>query len=139
MAEPMIEFVEISDALIAKIAEADKRIDELSDQLRGAEYAKQSLLDEAVAGIAAFKVGQEVSAYGKRYRITKVQGEKFGLHGHRPKVWLRYFGERLKVNGESMGRQARLYEISAITTNSDGSWDQMMPYELDDIEKRSEP
>ena len=115
MAEPMTEFVEVSDDLIAKIAEADKRIDELSDQLREAEHSKQSLLDGAVADIATFKVGQEVLSYGKRYRITKMQGEQFGLQGHRAKVWLRYFGERLKVNGEPMGRARRLYEISALT------------------------
>jgi hypothetical protein len=115
MAEPMTEFIEISDDLIAKIAEADRRIEELSDQLRGAEYAKQSLLDNAVVDIATFKVGQEVLSYGKRYRVTKVQGEQFGLQGHRAKIWLRYFGERLKVSGEPMGREKRLYEISELT------------------------
>lgn len=114
MAEPMTEFVEISDDLIVGIAEADKRISELSDQLQQAEHAKQSLLDDAVNSIATFKVGQEVLSYGKHYRITKVQGEQFGLQGHRAKVWLRYSGERLKVNGEPMGRERRLYEITAL-------------------------
>lgn len=122
MTEPVTEFVEISDGLIAKIAEADKRIDDLLDQLRGAECAKQSLLDSAVTDIATFKVGQEVLSYGKRYRITKVRGEQFGLQGHRAKIWLRYFGERLKVNGESMGRERRLYDISSLfpTTKAQG-------------------
>lgn len=89
MAEPMTEFVNISDDLIAQIAGADERISGLTDQLRRAEYEKQQLLDNAVAEIAAFKVGQEVLSYGKRYRITKVSGEQFGLQGHRAKIWLR--------------------------------------------------
>lgn len=115
MAEPVTEFLEISDNLMARIAEADSRISELADQLRVAEHAKQQLLDVAVSDIAAFKVGQEVLSYGKRYRITKVQGEQFGLQGHRAKIWLRYFGERLKVSGEPMGRERRLYDISALS------------------------
>lgn len=114
MAEQTREFVEIGDFLIARIGEADKRISELSDQLRLAEHAKQQLLDVAVSDIAAFKVGQEVLSYGKRYRITKVSGEQFGLQGHRAKIWLRYLGERLKVNGETTGRERRLYEITAL-------------------------
>ena len=111
--EPITEFVEISDDLIAKIAQADKRIEELADQLRGAEHAKQNLLDDAVRDIATFTVGQEVLSYGKLYRVTKVQGTQFGLQGQRAKVWLHYFGERLKVNGEPMGRERQLYDATA--------------------------
>lgn len=114
MAEPMAEFVNISDDLMTQIASADERISGLIDQLRQAEHEKQELLDNAIANIATFKAGQEVVSYGKRYRITKVFGEQFGLQGHRAKIWLRYSGERLKVNGEPTGRERRLYEISAI-------------------------
>lgn len=114
MAEPITEFVEISDALITQIGEADRQIENLSNQLRVAEYAKQSLLDSAVVDIATFKVGQEVLSYGKRYRITKIRGEQFGLQGHRAKIWLRYYGERLKVSGEPTGRERRLYDIAPL-------------------------
>ena len=111
----MTEYVEMTEYLAACLAEADEQIDALSDQLRKAEHDRQKLLDKAVAEIAEFTVGQEVLSYGKRYRVTKVSGEQFGLTGNKPKVWLRYSGEKLKVSGEPMGREKRLYEISALT------------------------
>lgn len=114
----MTEFVEISEYLAARITEADERVDELSDQLHKAQHERQKLLDDAVREIAEFTVGQEVLSFGKRYRVTRVFGEEFGLQGHRAKIWLRYSGDKLKINGEPTGRERRLYDISALSTQS---------------------
>lgn len=118
----MTEFIEMSDELASLLVAAESRISDAADQLRTAEHARQRLLDDAVSGIAEFKVGQMVLSHGKRYRITRVSGEEFGISGHRSKVWLRYSGEKLKINGEPMGRARRLYDITAVSeTDAEGS------------------
>lgn len=112
------DFVEMSDDLASALSDVNQRIDGLSDQLRAAEHQKQQLLDNAVAPLAEFEVGATVIADGRKCRITKVSGETFGLTGQRPKVWLRYHGERLKVDGSAMGRERRLYEIQQLPAES---------------------
>lgn len=78
----------------------------------------QRLLDEAIARIAEFRVGQTVLCYERKHRITKVSGEVFGIMGQRPKIWLRYHGERVKADGSLMGREKRLYDIKQIQEQS---------------------
>jgi len=115
----MTEYVEMTKDLAARIAQADEFVNALSDQLRKAEHDRQTLLDDAVKEIAQFTVGQEVISYGKRYRVTRVFGEEFGLQGHKPKIWLRYLGQKLKANGEPIGRERRLYEIASLSSTLD--------------------
>lgn len=108
------DYVEISDGLAEKLKTAAEHVDGLYDQLRKAQSYQQQLLDEAVEPIAQFRVGQDVTSYGRRYRITKVIGEQFGLQGHAAKIWIRYHGEKVKVDGSTMGRERRLYEIAPV-------------------------
>lgn len=110
----MTDYVEITDGLAEKLKTASEHVDDLSDQLRAAQSYQQQLLDEAVAGIAEFKVGQDVISYGKRYRITKIKGEQFGLQGHASKIWIHYLGEKVKVDGSTMGRERRVYEMTSV-------------------------
>lgn len=106
------DYVEISDGLAENLKTAAAHVDALYDQLYKAQSFQQQLLDEAVMPIAQFKVGQDVISYGKRYRITKVKGEQFGLESHTARIWIRYHGERVKVDGSTMGRERRLYEMT---------------------------
>lgn len=94
------DYVKITSELADQLAAADSRIDDLHDQLRAAESAKQELLNSAVASKAQFKVGDDVIARGRsRYRVTKVLGEHWQVGKMRPLIQLKYYGQRVKVDG----------------------------------------
>lgn len=95
------DYVEITVELAAQLAAADSRIDDLHNQLRIAESAKQELLNSAVASKAQFKVGDDVIARGSRsrYRVTKVLGEHWQVGKMKPLIQLKYYGQRVKVDG----------------------------------------
>lgn len=105
------EHVEMSDELHAALKDANDRIDQIFSLLHAAQTERQRLLNDAVAPLAEFKVGDEVIGHGQRYRITSITGEEFGLTGHRAKVWLRYHGQRVKVDGSLTGREKRIYDL----------------------------
>lgn len=115
------EYVEMTPELIAACDAADRRVNELYEQLRQAEAAKQKILDNAVASIAEFKVGEEVAQGSGRYRIERIRGESFGITGSTPKVWLRYEGSKLKKDGSTFGSRRRLYDPQSITPKGEKS------------------
>lgn len=93
------DYIEVTPELAIALREANARVEDLYDQTRAAEAAQQELLDSAVANMARFKKGEDVIARGHRYRVTKVQGEYFEMKGMSASVRLKYYGQRVKVNG----------------------------------------
>lgn len=95
------DYVEITSELADQLAAADTRINDLYDQLRAAESSKQELLNSAIADKAQFKVGNDVIARGSRsrYRVTKVLGEHWQVGKMKPLIQLKYYGQRVKVDG----------------------------------------
>lgn len=95
------DYVEVTAELAILLAAADSHIDDLHDQLRAAESAKQELLNSAIADKAQFKVGDDVIARGSRsrYRVTKVLGEYWQIGKMKPLIQLKYYGQRVKVDG----------------------------------------
>lgn len=93
------DYVEITPELAANLTAVDSKIDDLHDQLRAAESAKQELLNSAIADKARFKVGDDVIARGSRYRVTKVQGDYWQVTKMKPLIQLKYYGQRVKVDG----------------------------------------
>lgn len=109
------KFVEMSPELAEALDAAARRADELRDQLVDAENAEQRLLDDAVASITEFKVGDDVMQSGTRYRVERVRGEAFRYAEMQPKVILSYYGSRVKKDGSTFGRRQRLYDPKPIS------------------------
>lgn len=93
------DYIEVTPELAAALSNANAHVENLYNELRAAEAAQQELLDAAVADKARFKKGEDVIARRHRYRVTKVRGEYLEMKGMSAIVRLKYYGQRVKVDG----------------------------------------
>lgn len=112
------QYIEMAPDLIAALAEVDKRIEEARDQVAAAEAKRRALLNEAASGAIEFDVGTHVMNGRQRYRITKIEAEPLSIKGVTPKLFIQYYGQRLKKDGTPTGRERWLYDIKPIREQS---------------------